>query len=135
MATSLENVKKFLDDLTKKALPIAEKEWKIMSEFAKKELDLDELEKWDTAFVAEKLKEKELKLDEQELKPYFPLDSVLNGLFKIADLLYEIEFKENSEIDVYHKDVKVFEVYRKGKFYALFYADFFLGQEKEMEHG
>ena len=125
MATSLENVKKFLDDLTKKALPVAEKEWKIMSEFAKKELDLDELEKWDTAFVAEKLKEKELKLDEQELKPYFPLDSVLNGLFKIADLLYEIEFKENSEIDVYHKDVKVFEVYRKGKFYALFYTDFF----------
>ena len=106
-----------------------------MSEFAKKELDLDELEKWDTAFVTEKLKEKELKLDEQELKPYFPLDSVLNGLFKIADLLYEIEFKENSEIDVYHKDVKYLKFIEKGSFMLFFMQIFFLGQEKEMEHG
>ena len=125
MAASVTNVKEFLDDLSKKALPIAQKEWKKMSDFAEKDLDILKLEKWDTAFVAEKLKKNELKLNEQELKPYFPLDSVLNGLFKIVGLLYEIEFKETKTLEVYHEEVRVFEVYRKEKFYALLYTDFY----------
>ena len=118
-------MKDFLDDLSKKALPIAQKEWKKMSDFAEKNLDILKLEKWDTAFVAEKFKKNELNLNEQELKPYFPLDSVLNGLFKIVGLLYEIEFKETKKLEVYHEEVRVFEVYKKEKFYALLYTDFY----------
>ena len=125
MAKSIKNVNDFLDDLTEKAKPFAKQEWKAMELFAKKKLNLKELEKWDSAFVSEKLKEAELQLNEQELKPYFELDQVLNGLFEIVKKLYGIEFKENTELDVYHSEVKVFEVYKNDNFYALLYTDFF----------
>ena len=125
MAKSVKNVNDFLDDLTEKAKPFAKQEWKAMELFAKKKLNLKDLEKWDFAFVSEKLKEAELQLNEQELKPYFELDQVLNGLFEIVKKLYGIEFKENTELDVYHSEVKVFEVYRNDNFYALLYTDFF----------
>lgn len=125
MAKSVKNVNAFLDDLTEKAKPFAEQEWKAMELFARKKLNLKDLEKWDSAFVSEKLKEAELQLNEQELKPYFELDQVLNGLFEIVKKLYGIEFKENTELDVYHSEVKVFEVYKNDNFYALLYTDFF----------
>ena len=125
MAKSVKNVNAFLDDLTEKAKPFAKQEWKAMELFAKKKLNLKDLEKWDSAFVSEKLKEAELQLNEQELKPYFELDQVLNGLFEIVKKLYGIEFKENTELDVYHSEVKVFEVYKNDNFYALLYTDFF----------
>ena len=125
MAKSVKNVNVFLDDLTEKAKPFAEQEWKAMELFARKKLNLKDLEKWDSAFVSEKLKEAELQLNEQELKPYFELDQVLNGLFEIVKKLYGIEFKENTELDVYHSEVKVFEVYKNDNFYALLYTDFF----------
>ena len=125
MAKSVKNVNVFLDDLTEKAKPFAEEEWKAMELFARKKLNLKDLEKWDSAFVSEKLKEAELQLNEQELKPYFELDQVLNGLFEIVKKLYGIEFKENTELDVYHSEVKVFEVYKNDTFYALLYTDFF----------
>ena len=125
MAKSVKNVNDFLDDLTEKAKPFAKQEWKAMELFAKKKLNLKDLEKWDSAFVSEKLKEAELQLNEQELKPYFELDQVLNGLFEIVKKLYGIGFKENTELDVYHSEVKVFEVYKNDNFYALLYTDFF----------
>ena len=125
MAKSVKNVNAFLDDLTEKAKPFAKQEWKAMELFARKKLNLKDLEKWDSAFVSEKLKEAELQLNEQELKPYFELDQVLNGLFEIVKKLYGIEFKENTELDVYHSEVKVFEVYKNDNFYALLYTDFF----------
>ena len=68
MATSVKTVQKFLDDLSSKAKPAAQKEWETMKSFAKKNLNLKKLEKWDTAFVAEKLKETKLQLNEQELQ-------------------------------------------------------------------
>ena len=125
MAKSVKNVNDFLDDLTEKAKPFAKKEWEAMELFARKNFNLKDLEKWDSAFVSEKLKESELQLNEQELKPYFQLDQVLNGLFEIVKRLYGIEFKENKQLDVYHSEVKVFEVYKNDNFYALLYTDFF----------
>jgi Zn-dependent oligopeptidase len=125
MAQSEEKVKSFLDNLTEKAKPAAKKEWEAMQNYAAEHLNLTELEKWDTAFVAEKLKQAELDLDEQELRPYFPLTKVLNGLFEIVGKLYGIELFENNEIDTYHPDVKVYEVHKNKAFHALLYADFF----------
>lgn len=125
MAKSVKNVNDFLDDLTEKAKPFAKKEWEAMELFARENFNLKDLEKWDSAFVSEKLKESELQLNEQELKPYFQLDQVLNGLFEIVKRLYGIEFKENTQLDVYHSEVKVFEVYKNDTFYALLYTDFF----------
>ena len=125
MAESEENVQKFLDDLTKKSKPFAKKEWISMQTFAKKHLNIKKIEKWDFAFVSEKLKEVEFDLNEEELKPYFQLDNVLSGLFEIANRLYGMKFIENKKLDSYHDEVKVFEVYKNNNFYALLYTDFF----------
>ena len=125
MAESEENVQNFLDDLTKKSKPFAKKEWTSMQTFAKKHLNIKKIEKWDFAFVSEKLKEVEFDLNEEELKPYFQLDNVLSGLFEIANRLYGLRFIENTKLDSYHEEVKVFEVYKNNDFYALLYTDFF----------
>ena len=125
MAKSEKEVQQFLDDLSEKAKPAAKKEWEAMKAFARENLNLSDLEKWDTAYAAEKLKQRELELDEQKLKPYFPLDQVLKGLFEVVNKLYDLEFKENTSLEGYHSEVRVFEVKRKGTFYALLYTDFF----------
>ena len=125
MAESEENVQNFLDDLTKKSKPFAKKEWLSMQAFAKKYLNIKKIEKWDFAFVSEKLKEVEFDLNEEELKPYFQLDNVLSGLFEISNRLYGMRFIENTKLDRYHNEVKVFEVYKNNKFYTLLYTDFF----------
>ena len=125
MAQSEQNVKSFLDELATKAKHAAKKEWEIMESFASKKLGLDQLEKWDTAYVAEKLKQAELDLDEQQLKPYFPLNQVLQGLFEIVKKLYGIELRKNKDVAKYHEEVDVYEVYKENAFYALLYTDFF----------
>ena len=126
MATSEENVKSFLEDLYEKAYPAAQSEWKEMEKFASENLGLSSLEKWDTAYVSEKLKQIQLDLDDQKLKPYFSLENVKAGVFEIAGRLYGLSFKKNTTIEVYHTEVDVYEVYnREGNFYALLYTDFF----------
>ncbi len=126
MATSEENVKTFLEDLYQKAYPAAKGEWEAMEGFAAKNLDLAKMEKWDTAYVSEKLKQAQLELDEQELKPYFPMEKVQAGVFEIAGKLYGLRFEKNDSLEGYHPRVEVYEVFnRKGDFYALLYTDFF----------
>tara|TARA_S200000501_G_scaffold176707_2_gene166372 strand:+ start:5843 stop:7864 length:2022 start_codon:yes stop_codon:yes gene_type:complete len=126
MATSERNVKSFLEDLYEKAYPWAQSEWKEMEKFAIDNLGLSVIEKWDTAYVSEKLKLAKLDLDEQKLKPYFSLENVKAGVFDIAGRLYGLSFKKNTAIEGYHPEVEVYEVYnRVGIFYALLYTDFF----------
>ena len=126
MATSEENVMNFLEDLYQKTHPAAQGEWKEMEEFAAQNLGLNTLEKWDTAYVSEKLKQAQLELDEQQLKPYFPLEKVKAGVFDIANKLYGLRFEKNDALEGYHPDVEVYEVYNsEGAFYALLYTDFF----------
>jgi peptidyl-dipeptidase Dcp len=126
MANSEENVKTFLEDLYQKAYPAAKVEWEDMVGFAAKNLDLAKMEKWDITYVSEKLKQAQLKLDEQELKPYFPLEKVQAGVFEIAGKLYGLRFEKNDSLEGYHPQVEVYEVFnRKGDFYALLYTDFF----------
>lgn len=125
MAKSPKNVKQFLNDLLQKAKPAAEKEFKLLSEFAKKN-GIEKLQKWDSAYYVEKLKKEQFNLDEEALKPYFKLENVLQGVFTIAHKLYDLNFTETTKIDKYHNDVKAYEVTNNnGDFIAVFYADFF----------
>ena len=126
MAGSEENVNNFLEDLYQKALPAAKKEWEEVEEFAKENLNLDKIEKWDTAYVSEKLKQAQLDLNEQLLKPYFPLEKVKLGLFEIVGKLYGLSFKKNNDIEGYHEEVDIYEVFNsQGEYHALLYTDFF----------
>lgn len=125
MAKSPENVQEFLDDLLAKAKPAAEKEFEELTAFARKTDGIEKLEKWDLAYYGEKLKQQKFKLDDNLLKPYFPLNQVIDGVFTIAHKLYDLNFEEVEDIEKYHQDVKTYRVYDAQKqLKAVFFADF-----------
>jgi Zn-dependent oligopeptidase len=125
MAKTPDTVTTFLKDLLEKAKPAAKKEFSELESFAKDLEGIDELQKWDAAYFAEKLKKKLFDLDDEKLKPYFQLNNVIDGVFTVAKKLYNLNFKEVKDVDVYHEDVKTYRVTNnEGKEIALFYADF-----------
>ena len=125
MAETPENVIDFSNNLLEKAKPAAIKEFKNLEDYAKKLDGIDQLQKWDGAYYSEKLKKELFDLDQEILKPYFKLENVICGVFEIANRLFDLQFKEVSNIDKYHEDVKTFEVTdTKDNFVAVFYADF-----------
>ena len=125
MAETPEKVLSFSNDLLEKAKPAAEREFKELSDFAKKD-GITQLQKWDGAYYTEKLKKQRFDLDQEKLKPYFKLENVIEGAFTIANKLFGLQFNEVDTIDKYHKDVKTYEVTNvKGEFLSVFYADFF----------
>jgi len=126
MAQHPEKVNEFLSDLLIKAKPAAVKEFNELADFAKKRDGLDQLEKWDSAYYAEKLKQEKFSLDDEKLKPYFKLENVLNGAFEVAKKLFGLRFKEVDTIEKYHPEVQTFEVLNENnEFVAVFYTDFF----------
>ena len=125
MAETPEKVNSFLNEMLEKAKPAAKREFKELENFAKELDNIDQLQKWDSAYYAEKLKQKLFNLDDEKLKPYFKLENVIDGVFTIAGKLYGLNFKEVNSIDKYHPDVKTYEVTNEtGEDVALFYADF-----------
>lgn len=125
MAKTPEKVNEFLNELLEKAKPAAEREFKQLEDFAKELDGIEQLQKWDGSYYSEKLKQKLFNLDDEMLKPYFKLENVIDGVFKVAEKLFGLEFKEVFHVDKYHEEVKTFEVYdEKGNFVSLFYADF-----------
>ncbi len=125
MAESPDNVSEFLDELLEKALPAAKKELAELEEYANQLDGLSELQKWDTSYYSEQLRNKKFDLDDERLKPYFRLENVIDGVFKVASLLFGLRFEETKDVDTYHPDVKTYRVFDQArKEVALFYADF-----------
>ena len=125
MAETPEKVHQFLQELLEKAKPAAEREFAELENFAKQLDNIDRLEKWDGAYYSEKLKQKLFDLDDERLKPYFKLENVIAGVFKVAEKLFGLQFEEVFDIDKYHPDVKTYHVYDQDKNpVSLFYADF-----------
>ncbi len=125
MAETPEKVHAFLNELLEKAKPAAEREFKQLEDFTKDLDDIDQLQKWDASYYSEKLKQKLFDLDDEKLKPYFKLENVIAGVFKVAEKLFGLRFEEVFDIDTYHKEVKTYHVTDdKGNYISLFYADF-----------
>ena len=125
MAETPEKVIEFSNNLLEKAKPAAEREFKDLENFAKKLDGIDQLQKWDGAYYSEKLKKELFDLDQEILKPYFKLESVIDGVFEISSRLYDLSFEEVFTIDKYHPDVKTYHVSdAKGAFISVLYADF-----------
>ncbi len=125
MAETPTKVESFLNELLEKAKPAAEREFNELSAFANELDGIETLEKWDSAYYTEKLKQKLFNLDDEKLKPYFKLENVIEGVFTVANKLFGLQFEEDKSIDVYHKDVKTYKVLdSEGIFVAIFYADF-----------
>ena len=125
MAETPAQVHAFLDELLEKARPAAIKELKELRDFAQNKDGVTPLEKWDAAFYSEQLKREKFDLDDELLKPYFQLEHVIAGVFEVAQRLFGLHFHPSTDYDVYHPEVRTYEVRDDaGHFIALFYADF-----------
>ena len=127
MAEHPDTVRTFLHRLLSSSKPAAEREMAELRQFMKSRGCDDDLQPWDYAYWATKLKEQRYELNAEETRPYFRLEQVLEGAFEHANRLFDLEFREIHELPVYAPDVQVFEVVRKqtGEYMGLFYADFF----------
>ncbi len=132
MAETPEKVKAFLNRLLEKAKPAAIKDLDALRALKKEMTGDDDFQPWDYSYYAEKLKMKLHELDDEQLRPYFKLENVIQGVFEHARLLYGLKFKEVHGIPVYHPDVRTFEVTEEGtgRYIGLFYADFFPRESK-----
>ena len=131
MAESPEQIISFLEELADKSHPHAVREFSELTEFAQAELGLNELQAWDVSYASDKLKQKLFDFSSEDLKPYFPADHVLNGLFSLVESLYNIKIKQQSDFDTWHPDVRFYEIMNAdGVVQAQFYLDLYARQHK-----
>ncbi len=126
MARTPEKVEEFLLQLWNYALNRAKEELAEMQQIADAEGAGIKIEPWDWWYYAEKLRKKKYELEESEIRPYFSLENVKQGMFTLAGLLYGLKFEKRNDISVYHPEVEVYEVKEKdGRHVGLLYLDFF----------
>ena len=127
MAKNPQAVNEFIQKLLEPSLPAAKAEVKELYEYARANgFEDSEIQPWDFGFWSEKLKDARYSINDEQLKPYFRLESCIDAAFGLAGKLYGLTFEERKDIPVYHPDVKVYDVKdADGVHKALFYADFF----------
>ena len=127
MAKNPQTVNEFIQKLLEPSLPTAKAEVKELYEYARANgFEDSEIQPWDFGFWSEKLKDARYSINDEQLKPYFRLESCIDAAFGLAGKLYGLTFEERKDIPVYHPDVKVYDVKdADGVHKALFYADFF----------
>ncbi|MEP7185899.1 MAG: M3 family metallopeptidase [Rhodanobacter sp.] len=126
MAGSPSEVMEFLHDLAKRARPVAQEELARLRQFATSELALENLEPWDVGYASEKLRQQQYTLDEEQLKPYFPLPAVIDGLFELTSKLYGISLSRREDVDVWHPEVRYYDVRdADGRVFAGAYIDLY----------
>ncbi len=129
MAPSPEKVIDFVRDLAVKTRPFADKELAELKAFAHSEFGADHVEAWDLAYYAEQLKLKKYNISQEVLRPYFPLDVVLTGLFRVVGALYGIEVVSASA-PTWHQDARYYEIFKDGEKIAGFYLDLYARAKK-----
>jgi len=127
MAESTDQVTGFLRDLAAKSKPQAEKELEEVRAYAKDTHGVTALNAWDLPYYSEKLKQEKYTISDEMLRPYFPEDKVLSGLFEVVHRLYGLKIIEQPGIDTWHKDVRYFTITDsadalRGSFYLDLYA-------------
>ncbi|NDC21351.1 MAG: M3 family peptidase, partial [Burkholderiaceae bacterium] len=123
MARDVAEVDTFLSDFAQRAKPFAQKDWLELQEFGHQSLGLQTIEPWDMAFVSERLKQARYAFSENELKQYFPLPKVLEGLFKVIQTLFSVSIRSAS-LPTWHPSVQSFEIQNnQQQTIAYFYLD------------
>jgi len=124
MAESPKKVFDFLNQLLTAATPYAEKETAQLKELAKAD-GIDKMEAYDHAYYAEKLRKQKFDLNDEGLKPFFPLEKVQDAVFDLAGKLFNLDFKEVTDIQKYHSEVRIYEVFENNNLKAVLYVDYF----------
>lgn len=127
MAKDPEEVLHFLNSLALASMKSAREEFEQLQNFAKEKYGVAELEAWDIAYFSEKLREHRYDISQEALRPYFPENQVVSGLFAIVNKLFGITIEETKNVEVWHPDVKFFTIYDaqrtiRGQFYLDLYA-------------
>jgi len=127
MASSTNEVLGFLENLAEKSQHQGQQDFDELTAFAKKEFGQDDVQAWDLAYYGEKLKQSRYAISDEALRPYFPENKVVAGLFEVVNRLFGLTIKERDNVDVWHKDVKFYDVFdannnQRGSFYLDLYA-------------
>jgi oligopeptidase A len=129
MADNPSKVIAFLNDLSSKGKPVAEQEFKQLKEYAAS-LGKQELNAWDVPYYSEKLQKELFDISQEELRPYFPIAKVKQGLFEIVEKLYGIQVVQNNKHDTWHPSVEAYDVFSGGELIARFYLDLYTRDSK-----
>jgi oligopeptidase A len=132
MAHDTRTAQAFIEQLHDKTTPFFEQETRALHKFAKQHLgSYETLEPWDVGYASEKQRKALYDFDEEALRPYFPINGVIDGLFETANRLYGVAITPNSKLPTWHSDVRAFDIVdASGEHLASFYADLYPRQEK-----
>jgi len=126
MAKSTSETMTFLLDLVNRSKHVAKNELNELVKFAMDKYSVDEIFAWDIAYYSEKLRQQKFNLSQEELRPYFPVKQVLEGLFAVVNKLYDLDIKPRENIETWHPDVKFFDIYEStGVLRGCFYLDLY----------
>ena len=130
MAESPAQVLEFLTELAQKSKPYAERDYAELCEFAARNGCAD-VQSWDTTYFSEKLRVEKYSVSQEELRPYFPAEKVIAGMFEVVRRLFGVEVKQIAEFDTYHPDVRFYHIFKNGEQVASFYLDLFARDKKK----
>ncbi|MTI13059.1 oligopeptidase A [Sansalvadorimonas verongulae] len=130
MAANPEEVLSFLEDLAARSKPQAERELGELKAFARDVFKVEELSAWDIGFYAEKLRQQRYAISQEELRPWFPANKVITGMFEVVSRLYSVNITAVEGVDTWHKDVQFFDIERDGEVVGRFYLDLYAREHK-----
>lgn len=131
MAESTQQVTGFLEDLAQRSKPQAVKDLQEVTRFAETQYQQSELQAWDLAYYSEKLKQQQYAISDEQLRPYFPEQQVVTGLFEVVKRLYKVNILQREDVNVWHKDVKFYDIVdSQGELRGSFYLDLYARPHK-----
>ena len=130
MARSVDEVMDFLNQLAARSRPVAEQDVAALKAFVRDTYGVEELEAWDIGYYSEKLRQQRYDISQETLRPWFPADKVVPGLFAVAEKLFGVQIEAQPEVETWHPDVHAYRISRDGQPIAWFYLDLFARQGK-----
>ena len=131
MANDTKEVMAFLENLALKSQHQVKQDFKELTDFAASEFSQSNLQAWDLAYYSEKLKQSRYTISDEELRPYFPKNKVVSGLFEVVNRLFGLSIQQRDGVNVWHDDVNFYDVFDKeGKQRGSFYLDLYAREKK-----
>jgi len=129
MAETPQQVRQFLQDLAGKSRPQAQREFAELQAYAKDSFAVEELKPWDVGFYSEKLRQHRYAISQEELRPYFPVNQVISGMFEVVERLYGINIQA-AKADSWHQDVRFYDIMKDEQVIGRFYLDLYARANK-----